>query len=71
MEIQIIKSKPVIFRVRNVDYEFVKPYYLMPVDGMRMIKGVVKGSTLCWNIGGGVLTYNQISKCLKKNTCSL
>lgn len=62
MEIQLINRKPFIFRVKNREYEFIKPYYLMPKDDLRMIKGVVKGSTLCWNIGVGVLTYNQIKK---------
>lgn len=62
MEIQLINKKPIIFRVKNREYEFVKPYYIMPKDSLKLIKGVVKGSTLCWNIGGCVLTYNQIKK---------
>lgn len=60
MEIQLINKKPFIFRVNNRDYEFVKPYYLMPVNDFKLIKGVVKGSTLCWNVEGKVITYNQI-----------
>lgn len=64
MEIQLVSKKPFIFRVKDMDYEFVKPYYLMSKDDFRMIKGVVKGSTLCWNVGGCVLTYNQIKKIL-------
>lgn len=62
MEMQLINKKPVIFRVNGVEYEFVKPYYLM--TGFRLIKGVVKSSTLCWNVCGGVVTYNQIKKLL-------
>ena len=60
MEIQIIKRKPVVFRHKNREYEFVRPYYLMPADGLKMIKAVVKGSTLCWNIDGVIISYNQI-----------
>lgn len=60
MEIELINRKPFIFRVKNREYEFIKPYYLMPKDDLRMIKGVVKGSTLCWNLKGTVITYNKI-----------
>lgn len=60
MEIELINKKPFVFRVGNREYKFVKPYYLMPADDLKLIKGVVKGSTLCWNLPGGVLTYNQI-----------
>ncbi len=62
MEIELINRKPFIFRVGNQQYEYVKPYYLMKIDGFNLIKGVVKGSTLCWNLKGKVITYNQIKK---------
>jgi len=32
------------------------------MEGFRMIKAVVKGSTLCWNIEGKTISYNQIKK---------
>jgi hypothetical protein len=32
------------------------------MEGLKMIKGVVKGSTLCWNIGSSVISYNQLKK---------
>lgn len=66
MEIQLINTKPFIFRIKNKEYEFVKPYYLMPINSLRMIKGVVKGSCLCWNVEGEVLSYNQIKNILCK-----
>lgn len=62
MEVQIVNRKPITFRFKNKEFEFVKPYYLMPADSIQMIKGVVKGSTLCWNVCGGVVTYGAIKK---------
>lgn len=41
--------------------KYVKPYYLM--NGLSMIKAVVKGSTMCWNIEGKTISYK-----LKKNS---
>jgi hypothetical protein len=70
MELQLINIKPFIFRFKNKQFEFVKPYYLMPVDGFRLIKGVVRGSCLCWNIGGGVVTYGKLKSLLWKATLS-
>lgn len=67
MEIELINRKPFIFRVKDQQYEFVKPYYLMKVDGLNLIKGVVKGSCLCWNIQGYVISYNQLKTILKQN----
>jgi len=66
MEMQLINKKPIIFRVNNFEYKFVKPYYLMVKGEFRLIKGVVKGSTLCWNVGGGVVTYWSIKRLLEK-----
>ena len=63
MQIQLIDRKRLIFRIENVEYCFVKPYYLM--KGIVLIKGLVKGSTLCWNVERGVITYNQIKKAVK------
>lgn len=60
MNIQLINNKPITFRVKNKEYEYVKPYYLM--NGLSMIKAVVKGSTMCWNIEGKTISYNQIKK---------
>ncbi len=64
MNIQLISNKPIVFRVKNKEYEYVKPYYL--VNGLRSVKGVVKGSTLCWNIEGETISYNQIKEATKK-----
>lgn len=65
--IQLIKRKPIIFRVRNTDYEFVKPNYLMPLKKFRLIKAKVKGSTMVWNIEGTTVSYNQIRFLIKSN----
>lgn len=67
MEVEVINIKPFIFRFKNKQFEFVKPYYLMPKDSFRMIRGVVKGSTLCWNICNNVLTYGKIKKAINGN----
>ena len=50
----------ITIRVKNKEYEFKKPYYLIPVDEFRLIKAKVKGSILVWNIEGKQITYNQI-----------
>lgn len=52
----------IIIRVKNKDYQFVKPYYLMPTNELRLIKATVKGSILVWNIEGKQVTYNQIKR---------
>lgn len=39
----MIKIKPFIFRLKNTDYEFVKPNFLMPVNSFRLIKAKIKG----------------------------
>jgi hypothetical protein len=65
MEIKLISKQPFIFRISGHDYEFVKPYYLMKCGGFHLLKGTVKGSTLCWNVGGSVVTYNAIRNVLK------
>jgi hypothetical protein len=62
MTLQLIKRKPLIFRVKKTDYEFVRPKYLMPVNELRLIEAKVKGSTLVWNIQGEQISYNQIRK---------
>jgi hypothetical protein len=64
MELQLIKRKPLIFRFKNQEFEFVKPYYLMLSNDFKLIKGVVKGSCLCWNVCGCVLTYGKIKSLL-------
>ena len=51
--------------IRSKKYQYVKPYYLMEVDNLRLIKAKVKGSILVWNIEGGQVTYNQIKKLIK------
>lgn len=65
MTIQLISIKPIVFRVKNKEYEYVKPYYLM--TGFTIIKAIVKGSTMCWNIEGLSISYNQIRKALEVN----
>lgn len=52
----------VTIRVKNKEYEFKKPYYLIPKDEFRLIKATVKGSILVWNISGKQITYNQIKE---------
>jgi hypothetical protein len=51
--------------IRGKNYQYVKPYYLMEVDNLRLIKAKVKGSLLVWNIEGCQVTYNQIKNKLK------
>ena len=60
------KTKPLIFRLKNTDYEFVKPNFLMPVNSLILIKAKVKGSTLVWNIEGETISYNQIKKLISE-----
>ena len=58
--IQIINNKPITIRIKNKDWIFFKPYYL--VYGFEMRKAVVKGSHLVWNIEGYQISYNEIKK---------
>lgn len=51
-----------------MDYEFVKPKYLMPVNELRLIEAKVKGSTIVWNIEGEQVSYNQIKELLKQES---
>ena len=64
--IQLVKNYPLTFRVKIREYEFVKPKYLMPVGSLKLIEAKIKGSTMVWNIEGGIVSYNQIKKLLKK-----
>jgi len=64
--IQVIHKQPFVFQYENEQYEFVKPYYLMPKDEFKLIKAKVKGSTLGWQIGNNFLSYNEIKKEYKK-----
>lgn len=64
MPIQIIKIQPIIFRVKETDYEFVKPKYLMPANDFKVIEAKVKGSTMVWNIEGETISYNQVKSML-------
>lgn len=57
--IQVIKYHPIIFRVNNSEYQFVKPNLLYKNFG-EIITAQVKGSTMGWNIEGEFLSYNQI-----------
>lgn len=65
MLIQIIDTKPITFRCENMEFEFSKPYYLIRVGELGMIKAIVKGSTMGWNIGNYFLTYNKFKKAIK------
>ena len=67
MTLQLIKSKPFIFRINNSEYEFVKPKFLMPGNKFKLIEARIKGSTMVWNIEGITISYNQL-KALKTNT---
>jgi hypothetical protein len=58
--LQIIKNKPITLRYENIEYEYVKPKYLIKVGGFKLIEAKVKGSTMVWNLGKYQLTYNQI-----------
>jgi hypothetical protein len=62
MNTQLIDRKEFLFRAGNCEYYFVKPYYLMPAGEFRLLKAVLKGSTICWNIQGKTISYNQIRK---------
>ena len=54
-----------IFRCKKNIYHFVKPNKLMLQYSFKLIKGNVKGSTLCWNIEGIKLTYLQMAELVK------
>jgi len=60
LEIQPVKNKKLTFLANGNEYSFVKPYFLL--TEFKLIKGTVKGSTLCWYLKGKFITYNQIKK---------
>jgi hypothetical protein len=65
MTLQLIKNKPVTFRIKNTGYQFVRPKYLMPSDKFKLIEAKVKGSTMVWNIEGETISCNQIKKLIR------
>lgn len=65
MNIQLINIKPIIIRVNSIDYKFIKPKYLSPVNQLQLIEAKVKGSCMVWNIQGKQITYNQIKQLIK------
>jgi len=52
----------ITIRIKNKEYDFKKPYYLVPKDEFRLIKATVKGSILVWNIEGKQITYNHLKQ---------
>ena len=62
MDLQVISFKPIKFRFRDRIYQLFKPYYLMPEDKLKLIRPIVKGSTLMWNISGTQLSYFQLKQ---------
>ena len=64
MKLQLITIKTIIIRVNSIDYKYVKPKYLSPVNQLQLIEAKVKGSCMVWNIQGEQITYNQIKQYL-------
>ena len=64
MKLQLIDRKKLRFRLDNMEYDFVKPKYLMPTNELKLIEAKVKGSTMIFNINNTTITYNQIKKCI-------
>lgn len=62
MDLQVINIKPITFRLNGKIYHFFKPYYLMPENEFKLIKPVVKGSTIIWNTSGTQLSYFQLKQ---------
>ena len=62
---QLIKKQPVTVRIDNVDYEYVKPYFLMKKDSLILKKATVVGSQMGWNFLQGRISFNQIRKLIK------
>lgn len=62
MNIQLIKIKPITIRVKEKEFEYIKPYYLAHLNELKLIKATVKGSCIVWNVKGEQVTYNQIKK---------
>jgi hypothetical protein len=62
--LQIIKYKPLTLRYENIEYNYVKPKYLIKIGSLKLIEAKVKGSTMVWNLGDNQLSYNQIKKAI-------
>jgi len=60
--IQLIDKQAKIFRVKNTEFQFVKPYYLL--IGWEFRKATVTGSTMIWNIKNEKISYNQLKQLL-------
>lgn len=61
MTVQLIDRKKLIFRIENIEYHFVKPYFLYKDFGI-FIEAKLKGSTLGWYINNEFLSYNQLKR---------
>ena len=65
--LQIIKNKPLTLRYENVEYEYVKPKYLIKKGSLKLIEAKVKGSTIIWNLAKKQLSYNQIKNVVEND----
>ena len=65
MKLQLIKKQPVTVRIYNIDYEYVKPYFLMQLNSLILKKATVVGSQMGWNFLQGRISFNQIRKLIK------
>ena len=66
MEIQIIDKKKLIFRIKNIEYRFVKPN-LLYFDFGNFIEGRVKQSTLGWYLNNEFFSYNKLKNMITDN----
>ena len=67
MMIEVVDKKRFIFRVKNIEYRFVKPN-LLYFDFGNFIEGKVKGSTLGWHLSNDFLSYNKLKKAINEST---
>lgn len=64
--LQLINKQTLTFRVENVQFDYVKPKYIMISSEFILREAVVKGSTMVWNVKGKQFSYNQLRELLNK-----
>ena len=61
--IQLVDRKQLIFRIKNEEYMYIKPKYLMKDFG-KLIEAKVKGSTMGWYLNNEFVSYNKLKNTL-------
>lgn len=65
--LELINKQALTFRIKNIEFDYIKPKYVMLKSEIILRKATVKGSTIVWNIKGSQVSYNQLKSLLNNN----